>query len=188
MAKKWPSQFHHPQKWTIDLLFKIKESANSWQIFRTSLPTALFCRHHKCMFPFWFFKVSSVTCLNANDILNFMKIQSSYLLWNYQRNQASLYSNYISYFLNKFLVSLCQQSSYMFAIRDKILFLKCNWWKWKIKVEIKVDEEYIEGTTIFPFNFLFFTTFITYIDDLKLNSNNVIELHFAALSFFFSGI
>ena len=51
----------------------------------------------------------------------------------------------------------------MFAIRDKILFLKCNCWKWKIKVEIKVNEEYIKGTTIFVLEFLFFTIFPTYI-------------------------
>ena len=91
MANKWPSHFHHPQKLAIDLLFKIMESANTWQILRTHLPTHFLCRHHKCMFPFWFFKVWSVTCLNANEILNFMKIQSSYLLSSYQRKQASLY-------------------------------------------------------------------------------------------------
>ena len=95
MTNKWPSHFHHPQKWTIDLL-KIMEFANTWQFLRSPspphpLPPALLCRHHKCMFPFWLFKVWSVTCLNANEILNFMKIQSSYLLSNYQGNQASLY-------------------------------------------------------------------------------------------------
>ena len=63
----------------------------------------------------------------------------------------------------------------MFAIRDKILFLKCNCWKWTIKVEIKVNEEYIKGTTIFVFKFLFFTIFMTYIDDLKIKANNVID-------------
>ena len=91
MTNKWPSHFHHPQKWTIDLMFKIMKSANTWQFLRTPLPTPVLCRHHKCMFPFWFFKVWFVTCLNANEILNFMKIQSSYLLSSYQRNQASLY-------------------------------------------------------------------------------------------------
>ena len=91
MANKWPSHFHHPQKLAIDLLFKIMESVNTWQILRIPLPTPLLCRHHKCMFPFWFFKVWSVTCLNANEILNFMKIQSSYLLSSYERNQARLY-------------------------------------------------------------------------------------------------
>ena len=40
----------------------------------------------------------------------------------------------------------------MFAIRGKILFFKCNCWKWKIKLEIKVNGEYIEGTTIFVFH------------------------------------
>ena len=51
----------------------------------------------------------------------------------------------------------------MLAIRDKILFLK-----WKMKVEIRVNEECIKGTTIYVFEFLFFTSFITYIDDLQL--------------------
>ena len=40
------------------------------------------------------------------------------------------------------------------------------------KVEI---EEYIKATTTFFFEFLFFTIFITYIDDLKINANNVID-------------
>ena len=57
----------------------------------------------------------------------------------------------------------------------------------KIKVEIKVNEEYLKGTTIFLFEFLFFTIFITYIDDSKINANNVIDGHFADWSFF-SGI
>ena len=79
MANKWPSHFHHPQKLAIDLLFKIMESANTWQILRIPpLPTPLLFRHDKCMFLFWFFKVWSVTCLNANEILTFIKIQSSY--------------------------------------------------------------------------------------------------------------
>ena len=76
----------------------------------------------------------------------------------------------------------------MLAIRDKILFLK-----WKMKVEIRVNEECIKGTTIYVFEFLFFTSFITYIDDLKINANNVIDdillmgLFFGDLSFpFFS--
>ena len=45
----------------------------------------------------------------------------------------------------------------------------------KIKVEIKVDEKYIKGATIFVFKFLFFTIFITYIDDIKTNANNVTD-------------
>ena len=39
----------------------------------------------------------------------------------------------------------------MYAI-DKILLLKCNYWKWKIKLEIKVNGQYIKGTTIFVFH------------------------------------
>ena len=107
MSPAPPSHFQHPQKWTIDLMFKITESANTWQLLRTPLATPLLCKHHKCMFSFWFFKVWSATCLNANEILNFMKIQLSCLLSSYQRNQAYI-SNWISYFLNNFLVSLCQ--------------------------------------------------------------------------------
>ena len=57
--------------------------------FKNPLPTPLLCRYHNGMCLFWLFKVWSVTCLNANEILNFMKIQSSYLLSSYQRNQAS---------------------------------------------------------------------------------------------------
>ena len=45
----------------------------------------------------------------------------------------------------------------------------------KIKVEIKVNEEYLKGTTIFVFEFLFFTIFITYKDDVKIKANNVID-------------
>ena len=100
MTNKWSSHFHQPQKWTIDLMFKIMESTNTWQFLRTplpTLPTAPLCRHHTCMFLFWFFKVRSVTCLNANEILNFMKIQSTYFLSSYQRSQAHI-SNYIGYF------------------------------------------------------------------------------------------
>ena len=55
VANKWRSHFHHPQKLAIDILFKIMESANAWQILRTPLTTSLLCRHHKCMFPFWVF-------------------------------------------------------------------------------------------------------------------------------------
>ena len=102
MANKWPSHFHHPQKWTIDLLFKITESENTWKILRNPLPTHLLCRYHKCMFPFWFFKVWSVTCLNANEIL-------VWILWKFSQviccpgikeTKEAYISNYISYFLN----------------------------------------------------------------------------------------
>ena len=55
MTNTWPSHFHHLQKWTIDLVFKIMKSANRWQFLRTPLPTPLLCRHHKCMFLFCFF-------------------------------------------------------------------------------------------------------------------------------------
>ena len=54
-------------------------------------PTPLLCGRHKCMFPFWFFKVWSVTCLNANEILNFMKIQSSYLLLSYKKKTKLIF-------------------------------------------------------------------------------------------------
>ena len=117
-------------------MFKIMKSANTWQFLRTSLPAPRLCRHHKCMFLFWLFKVWSVTCLNANEILNFMKIQSSYLLSNYQRNQASLYFPLFQLLFEQLFVKF--MSVTMYAI-DKILLLKCNYWN------------------------LFFTIFITYI-------------------------
>ena len=31
----WPSHFHHPQKWTIELLFKIMKSTKAWPILWT---------------------------------------------------------------------------------------------------------------------------------------------------------
>ena len=73
----------------------------------------------------------------------------------------------------------------MFVVSEKVLFLKCNLWKWKIKAEIKVKEEHTKGTTIFVF-----IIFITYIDDLKINANNVIDVlligpFFGGLSFHF---
>ena len=71
----------------------------------------------------------------------------------------------------------------MFAICDKILFLKCNWWKSKTKVEIKVKGEYIRKHN-FCFRIFDFPFFITYMDDLKINGNNVIDWHFASRSFF----
>ena len=163
MTNKWPSHFHHPQKWTIDLLFKIMESENTWKILRNPLPTHLLCRYHKCMFPFWFFKVWSVTCLNANEILNFMKIQSSYLLSSYQRNQASLYFQLYQLLFEQLFGKFMSVTIIYVCYSWQDLFLKCNRWKWKIKVEIKVKEEYTKGTTIFVF-----TIFITYIDDLKI--------------------
>ena len=43
------------------------------------------------------------------------------------------------------------------------------------KVKIKLNVEYIKRTTIFVFKFLFFTIFIIYIDNLKINANNVID-------------
>ena len=102
MANKWPSHFHHPQKWTIDLLFKIMESENTWQILRTPLPTPLLCRYHKCMFPFSFFKVWSVTCLNANEILVWILWKFSQVIFcpGIKETKEAYISNYISYFLN----------------------------------------------------------------------------------------
>ena len=44
-----------------------------------------------------------------------------------------------------------------------------------MKVEIKANEEYIKGTTVFVFEFLFFTIFFTYIEDSAINVNNVID-------------
>ena len=72
----------------------------------------------------------------------------------------------------------------LFAIRDKLLFWNVIDGNAKIKVEIKVIEEYKNGTTSFV---IFFTILITHIDDLNINANNVIDWHFADRSFF-SGI
>ena len=108
-GKKWPSHLHHPQKWTTYLSFKIMESTvNTWQILRTPLLTPLLCRHHKCIFPFWFFIVWSVTCLNANEILDYMKFNQVIFCQAVKETKQDYISNYISYFLNNFLVSLCQ--------------------------------------------------------------------------------
>ena len=52
------------------------------------------------------------------------------------------------------------------------------------KVKIKLNVEYIKRTTIFVFKFLFFTIFIIYIDNLKINANNVIDWHFGDWFFF----
>ena len=110
MANKWPSHFHKPQKWTIDLLFKIMESKNTWQILRNPLPTPLLYRYHKCMFPFWFFKIWSVTCLNTNGILILILWKfSQFIFCQAIKETKQVYiSYYISYFLNNFLVTLCQ--------------------------------------------------------------------------------
>ena len=101
---KWPPQFHHLQKW--NLLIKKSGIRKHLAIFKNSKHTPFLYGRHKCMFPFWFFKIWSITCLNANEVLNFMKIQSDYLLLTYQRNQA-YFSHYISYFLKNLLI-LCQ--------------------------------------------------------------------------------
>ena len=115
MTSTWPSHFHHPQKWTIDLMFKIMKSANTWQFLRTSLPTPLLCRHHKCVFLFWLFKVCSVTSLNANGIFNFMKIQSSYFCQTIKETKQAYIFNYVSYFLNNFLLSFVKSVTIIYV-------------------------------------------------------------------------
>ena len=108
VANKWPSHFHHPQKWTIDLLFKIIESANTWQISKNpSSPP--FC----------------VYIINVCFLSGFLKFGLSHvwmqmkfwILWKFSQvifcqaikeTKQAYISNYISYFLNNFLVSLCQ--------------------------------------------------------------------------------
>ena len=100
LHKGYPWYKFQPQIISTSWHFPLPSStANMWQISRT--PQPLLCRRHKCMFPFWFFKVWSVTCLNANEILNFMKIKSSYLLLRHQRNQG-YNSNYFCYFWTTF--------------------------------------------------------------------------------------
>ena len=105
--KKWPTNDLPSPSSTIcknEQIYCLKkiESAKTWQISNISTP---FCVDviNICFFS-GFFKVWSVTCLNTNEILNYMKIQSGYLLLSYQRNQAHI-SHYISCFFSNFLAS-----------------------------------------------------------------------------------
>ena len=90
MTNKWPpspsSTIHKNEQ--IYCLKRI-ESANTRQTSRS--PHPLVCERHKCVFPFWFFKIWPVTCLKANEILNFIKIQLSYLLLSYQKNTKLIF-------------------------------------------------------------------------------------------------
>ena len=109
MTNTWPSHFHHLQKWTIDLVFKIMKSANRWQFLRTPLPTPLLCRHHKCMFFFCFFLKFGLSHV-------WMQIKF-WILWKFSQvifrqtiketKQAYIF-NYVSSFLDNFLLSLGQ--------------------------------------------------------------------------------
>ena len=101
----------------------------TWQILKKTLYTPILCRYHKCMFPFCHFKVCSVTCLNGNEILDFMKIKSSYLLSSYQRNQVSLYFQlYQLFFEQHFGKFLSVTVIYVCYSRQNFVF-KCNCWK-----------------------------------------------------------
>ena len=70
---------------------------------KPSIP--LLRKRHKCISPFWFFKNWVVTCLNADEILNFIEIQSRYLLLSNQSNEDYVF-HYISYFLNNFSIDI----------------------------------------------------------------------------------
>ena len=108
MTITWPSHFHHPQKWTIDLMFKIMKSISTWQVLRTPLPTPLLCRHHKCMFLFWFFKVWSVTCLNANEFWILWKFNQIIFCQTIKETKQTYIFNHVRDFLNNIFSSLCQ--------------------------------------------------------------------------------
>ena len=105
VANKWRSHFHHPQKLARDLLFKIMESANAWQILRTPL-TSPFCVDiiNVCFFSVFFFK------FGLSNVWMQMKF---WILWKFSQviscqaikeTKQAYISNYISYFLNNFLV------------------------------------------------------------------------------------
>ena len=108
VANKWPTRFHHLQKWTTDLLFKIMESANTWQILRTPILTHVLRRHHKCMFLSGFLKFGlSYVWMQMKFWISWKFSQAIFYQATKEIKQAYIFS-YISYFLNKFLVSLCQ--------------------------------------------------------------------------------
>ena len=105
--KKWPTKdppFLLPTSATINLLFEkngIRKHVKNFK--KPSIP--LLRKRHKCMSPFWFFKNWVVTCLNADEILNFIEIQSRYLLLSNQSNEDYVF-HYISYFLNNFSIDI----------------------------------------------------------------------------------
>ena len=93
-----------PTSAIINLLFEkngIRKHVKNFK--KPSIPLLRKC--HKCMSPFWFFKNWVVTCLNADEILNFIEIQSRYLLLSNQSNEDYVF-HYISYFLNNFSIDI----------------------------------------------------------------------------------
>ena len=107
MTNKRPSHFHHPSKWTRDLLFKRMESANACQILRRPLPTPLLCRH-KCMFPFCFLKIGLWNFWMQMKFWILWKFSSQFLFSQAFKETKLIFPTKSVNFLNSFLVSLCQ--------------------------------------------------------------------------------
>ena len=112
VTNTWPSHFHDLQKGTIDLMFKIMKSENTWQILRTPLPITH--PHRFCL-----------DIINVCFFSGFLKFGLSHvwmqmkfwILWKFSQvifcqtiketKQVYIF-HYSSYFLNNFLLSLCQ--------------------------------------------------------------------------------
>ena len=110
VANKWRSHFHHPQKLARDLLFKIMESANAWQILRTPL-TSPFCVDiiNVCFFSVFFFL--SLVCLMSECKWNFEFYENSVKLSpvKLSKKLSKLIFPTISVtFWTTFWLSLCQ--------------------------------------------------------------------------------
>ena len=103
MTNTWPSHFHHPQKWTIDLMFKIMKSANTWQFLRTPFSTP-FCVEiiNVCFFSgFWRFGLSHVWMQMKFWIL--WKFSQVIFCQTVKETKQAYIFNYVSYFLNNFV-------------------------------------------------------------------------------------
>ena len=115
MTNKWPSHFHHPQKWTIDLMFKIMKSANTWQFLRTPFSTP-FCVEiiNVCFFSgFWRFGLSHVWMQMKFWIL--WKFSQVIFCQTVKETKQAYIFNYVSYFLNNFLLSFVKSVTIIYV-------------------------------------------------------------------------
>ena len=119
VTNTWPSHFHDLQKGTIDLMFKIMKSENTWQILRTPLPITH--PHRFCL-----------DIINVCFFSGFLKFGLSHvwmqmkfwILWKFSQvifcqtiketKQAYIF-NYVSYFLNKFLLSFVKSVTIIYV-------------------------------------------------------------------------